>query len=211
MEDTRHMTARRASTPDLIAPWAEIVPHTPPMTVNDLHAIVDDGWRYELVQGVLVRMPMSGYEASNIGLRLGSRLSVYVEDNDLGGVTGEQGGYRLDPAHPRDTELGPDYAFVRADQLPPRTSPEYSKALQLAPDLAIEVASENQYAPGMAVKVRTYLSFGTRLVWVIWPCYARVYLCYYGNKAPKPLGVGDELSGEDIVPGFTYPVALLFT
>ena len=127
------MTAQRASTPDPIAPWAEIVPNMPPMTVDDLHAIPDDGWMYELVKGVLVRMPLSGGEASNIGLLLGSRLSVYVEDNGLGRVTGEQGGYRLDPAHPRDTELGPDYAFVRADRLPPRTSPEYSKAWQLAP------------------------------------------------------------------------------
>ncbi len=205
------MTALRASTPGPTAPWAEIVPYTPPMTVDDLHAIADDGWRYELVQGVLVRMPMSGYEASNIGLRLGSRLSVYVEDNGLGGVTGEQGGYRLDPAHPRDTELGPDYAFVRADRLPPRTSPEYSKALQLAPDLAVEVASENQYAPGMAVKARTYLSFGTRLVWVIWPRYKRVDVWRPGDETPKPLGVGDELKGEDVVPGFTYPIASLFT
>lgn len=50
----------------------------PPMTVNELHAIPDDGWIYELVNGVLFRMPLSSFGASSFGYRLGNRLSVYV-------------------------------------------------------------------------------------------------------------------------------------
>lgn len=53
-----------------LAPWAEIVPNMSPMTVDDLHAILDDGYTYEVVQGVLVRMPMNGLRASSIGYRL---------------------------------------------------------------------------------------------------------------------------------------------
>jgi len=204
------MTAQRATPPDPIAPWAEIVPNMPPMTVDELHAIPDDGWTYELIKGVLVRMPLSSGGASNMGLLLGAELTVYVKTQGLGRVTGEQGGYRLDPAHPRETELGPDYAFVRADRVPSRTSPDYFKAWQLAPDLAIEVVSENQYAPGMAAKAKTYLSFGTRLVWVIWPRYERVDVWHPGDETPTALGGDDTLDGEDVVPGFTYPIADLF-
>ena len=193
-----------------LAPWAEIVPNMPPMTVDDLHAIPDDGYVYELVQGVLFRMPLSGLRASSTGYRLGMRLGVYVEDNGLGIITGEQGGYRLDPAHPHDTELAPDVAFVRADRLPPPTSPDYDKAPQLAPDLAIEVASVNQFAPGLAAKAQAYLGFGTRLVWVIWPRYKRVDVWRPGDTRPTQYGVEDTLDGEDVVPGFTYPVGRLF-
>ena len=143
-EDTAAMTTQRALTPAPIAPWAEIVPGTPPMTVDELHAIPDDGWTYELLQGVLARMPLRSFGASNTGSRLLARLSVYVEDNGLGAVTSEQGGYRLDPAHPLDTEIAPDIAFVRAERVPSPTSPDYyRRAPQLAPDLAVEVASEN--------------------------------------------------------------------
>jgi len=206
------MTALRAHPPASVAPWAEVVPHAPyPMTTDDLHALPDDGWAYELVNGVLVRVPLSSFGASNIGYRLGGRLSVYVEDNGLGSVTGEQGGYRLDPAHPLDTELAPDVAFVRADRLPPSTSPDYYKnAPQLAPDLAVDVASENQYAPGMGAKAKTYLAFGTRLVWVIWPRYKRADVWRPGDEKPIPLGIEDTLDGADVVPGFTYPIAHLF-
>jgi len=126
-------------------------------------------------------------------------------------VTGEQGGYRLDPAHPLDTEVAPDVAFVRTGRAPLPTSPEfYGWAWLLAPDLAVEVASENQYAPGMAAKARFYLRFGTRLVWVIWPRYKRVDVWRSEDDAPTPLGVDDALDGADVVPGFTYPIARLF-
>ena len=206
------MTTAHKSPPYPLAPWAEVVPHAPSMTVDDLRSLPDDdGWTYELVEGVLIRMPMSGFEASNIGYRLGGRLSVYVEDHGLGAVTGEQGGYRLDPAHPRTTELAPDVAFVRADRLPPRASPEYSKALRLAPDLAVEVASEYQYQPGMDEKARRYLSFGTHLVWVIWPRYQKVDVWRSGDTTPSTLTVTDTLDGEDVVPGFSYLVAGLFS
>ena len=204
------MNAARILPSDSLAPWAEIVSGVPPMRVEDLHALSDDGWQYELVNGVLLRMPMSGFEASNIGYRLGGRLSVYVEDTGFGAVTGEQGGYRLDPAHPDDTELAPDVAFVRAERLPPRRSPEYSKALRLAPDLAVEVASEHQFAPGMEAKARAYLQFGTRLVWVIWPRHRRVDVWHPADAVPAASGEADYLDGEDVVPGFRYPVARLF-
>jgi Uma2 family endonuclease len=209
------MAAVRATppgTPSPAAPWAEIAPDAPyPMTVDELHALPDDGWAYELVRGVLVRMPLSSFGASSVGYRLGGRLSVYVEDNGLGVVTGEQGGYRLDPAHPLETELAPDVAFVRADRLPSPASPDYYKrAPQLAPDLAVEVASENQFAPGMATKAITYLTFGTRLVWIIWPRYKRVDVWHPGDDTPTSLGVEDTLDGEGVVPGFTYPIARLF-
>lgn len=206
------MAALRATPPHLPVPWAEIVPDAPyPMTVDELHALSDDGWAHELVDGVLVRMPLSSFGASSVSSRLLIRLGAYVEDHGLGAVTGEQGGYRLDPTHPIETELAPDVAFVRADRLSSPTSPDYyARAPQLAPDLAVEVASENQFAPGMEAKAKTYLRFGTRLVWVIWPRYQRVDVWRPGDAAPAALGVDDTLDGEDVVPGFTYPIARLF-
>ena len=101
--------------------------------------------------------------------------------------------------------------YVRTGRAPAPTSPEfYGRAWLLAPDLAVEVASENQYAPGMGAKAQLYLRFGTHLVWVIWPRYKRVDVWRPGDDTPTPLGVEDTLDGEDVVPGFTYPIARLF-
>ncbi|HVA90228.1 MAG TPA: Uma2 family endonuclease [Chloroflexota bacterium] len=196
------------STP---APWAEIVPGVGPMTVDDLEAWPDDGWQYELVGGVLVRMPFSGYEASNVAARLLARLAVFVEDHELGAVTGADGGYRPDPAHPNDTELAPDVAFIRADRIPSRDSPDYRRALRLAPELAVEVVSPSQSRRALAVKAGLFLSFGTRLVWVVLPKQRQVDIFRPGDSEPSAtLGIGDTLDGEDVIPGFSYPVAALF-
>jgi len=194
-----------------LAPWAEIVPGVGPMTVDELEAWPDDGWQYELVRGVLVRMPFSGYEASNIAARLLIRLGAYAEDHELGAVTGANGGYRPDPVHPKETELAPDVAFVRADRIPARGSPDYQKALRLAPDLAVEVVSPSQSRRVLAAKASLFLSFGTRLGWVVLPKQRQVDIFRPGDSGPSAtLGLGDTLDGEDVIPGFSYPVATLF-
>lgn len=193
------------------APWAEVVPGVGLMTIDDFSALEEDEWQYELVDGVLVRMPMSGGEASSIAVRLSARLAVYVEDRDLGVVTGADGGYIIDPASRPNTELGPDVAFVRAARVPARTSPSYSKAWPLASDLVVEVVSPSQYGPGLAEKARQYLAAGTRLVWIVWPRYRRVDVWRPGDSTPS--GTVDEsgrLDGEEVVPGFSYPVERLF-
>ncbi|HZS87635.1 MAG TPA: Uma2 family endonuclease [Chloroflexota bacterium] len=193
------------------APWAEVVPNAPRMTVADLAILPDDGWQYELVEGVLVRMPLSGGEASMIAYRLGARLGVYVEDHNLGAVTGADGGYDFSSLGQPDTELAPDAAFVRTENVPDPASPEYEKAWPVAPDLVIEVASPHQWRPQMEAKVARYLAAGVRLVWLIWPRWRQVDVWHSGDAEPSlTLLEGEILNGEDVVPGFTYPVDRLF-
>lgn len=208
------MSTERSSSPfSHVAPWAEVVPGMGPMTVDEYAALPDDGWQYELVDGILVRMPMSGGEASSIAARLLARLGTYVEDHGLGAMTGADGGYIIDPLRRPDTELGPDVAFVRADRVPARSSPDYARAWPLAPDLVVEVASPSQYRPEMAEKARQYLAAGTRLVWLVWPRSRQVDVWRAGDAAvPSRSLTGDDvLDGEDVVPGFSYPIARLFT
>ncbi len=158
------MSTAHAVPPDPPAPWAEVVPGAPfPMTEAALLRLPDDGWCYELVEGVLVRMPPSGRRATRISRRLVARLGDYVDAQALGEVTGEQGGYRLAPR----TDLAPDVGFMRAERLPPLDAPASDGLLVGVPDLAVEVASPNQYRPTMAAKAQRYLAAGTQLMWVI--------------------------------------------
>ena len=104
---------------DTLAPWAEIVPDTGPMTTEELLALPDDGWQYELVEGRLVCMPPSGLDASTLALRLGGALMAYVEAHNLGQATGADGGYEIARTGGKATTLAPDAAFIRAERLPP--------------------------------------------------------------------------------------------
>ncbi|HZS92124.1 MAG TPA: Uma2 family endonuclease [Chloroflexota bacterium] len=190
-----------------IAPWAEIVPDMGPVTVDFLLLLPDDGYVYEVVDGVLVRMAGSGDEATTIAHYFGVALTNFVQPHRLGIVTGADGVYKFEGA---ETGLIPDVGFYLAERRV--LVADRSKPIPFAPDLAVEVASPSQDADDMAAKARLYLSGGTRLVWVLWPQgkHIDVWRSDSPDRLSKVLAVGDDVSGEDVVPGFTYPVAQVF-
>jgi Uma2 family endonuclease len=167
----------------------------------------DDGYIYEVVDGVLVRMAGSGDEATTIAHYFGVALTTFVQPRRLGIVTGADSVYRFPGA---ETGLIPDvgyYAAARRALVRDRARP-----IPFAPDLAVEVASPSQDADDMAAKARTYLEGGTRLVWVLWPRSKHIDVWRAGtlDRTAQVLGVGDDLSGEDVIAGFTYALAAVF-
>ncbi|WIG61585.1 MAG: hypothetical protein OJF49_004333 [Ktedonobacterales bacterium] len=196
-----------------LAPWAEAVAGVPyPLTIDDLLTRPDDGWTYELVEGRLVKMPPSGFGASSMGVTLSAALYLYTRTHNLGRVSGADGEYVLSGPGEPVTAFAPDIAFVRAERLPLRESPEWDRPWQLAPDLAVEIASPNQFRPEMAEKAQRYLVAGVRLVWVIWPKQRQVDVWHLDTQqAMTTLGIGQSLDGLDVVPGFSYAIADLFT
>jgi Uma2 family endonuclease len=181
------------------------------MTAEELLHRRDDGWLYELVEGRLVRMAPAGFDHGSLELDLGAALRSFVMARALGGVaTGEIGFTLSRPGEP-DTVLGADIAFVRAERLPPRGSPERRGFWRLAPDLVVEVASPDQHHPEMAEKARTWLAAGVRILWLVWPRYQQVEVWRLGSDVPVAmLGGADSLDGLDVVPGFLYPLSRLF-
>ena len=196
-----------AEAHETLAPWAEIVPDTGPMTVDDLLTLPDDGWQYELVDGRLVRMAGSGQRATMIAAILLGVLIAFVRPRRLGVVTGADGVYKFPGA---ETGLLPDVGFYAAERR--ALIVDRSKPIPFAPDLAIEVASPLQDSEAMAAKARLYLRGGTRLVWVIWPERQAIDVWHPGDsdRATATLGADDTLDGEDVIPGFVYPVADVF-
>ncbi|HZS89128.1 MAG TPA: Uma2 family endonuclease [Chloroflexota bacterium] len=189
------------------APWAEVVPGMGPVTVDLLLELPDDGYIYEVVDGVLVRVAGSGRRASAIAGVLYGELYAYVRPRRLGILTPADGVYRFPGA---ETGLLPDVGFYRAEL--DATIADKDKPIPFPPDLAVEVTSPSQDADEMAAKARIYLAGGTRLVWVVWPQAHHIDVWHPDHlEGPaRTLNVGDTLDGEDVIPGFTYPVAGIF-
>ena len=199
----------------LWAEWAEPTPSTPfPMTADEVMRLPDDDWRYELFEGNLIRMPMSGGEAASIAVNLIIALGTFVRAHALGRVTAGSAGYILSRPGQPDTMLAPNAAFVRATKVPPRNSADFKRAWRVAPDIVAEIVSPNQFKPGMAKKAQTYLEAGATIVWVIWPERQEVDIWLPASlttQAPVTiLTTADALDGLTVLPGFTYPLADLF-
>ena len=80
---------------------------------------------------------------------------------------------------------------------------------RIAPDLAVESVSPNDLAYDVDEKVQDWLLAGTRLVWVVNPQTRTIEV----HRAQRPGSIfreGDELDGEDVLPGFRCQVKELF-
>lgn len=203
------MATRAQALPPNPAPWAEVVPGMGPVTVDTLLTIPDDEYIYEVVDGVLVRMAGSGKTATRIGGLLVIALGSFVYARRLGIVTPADGVYKFPGA---ETGLIPDVGFYTAAREAAIPDEDDDRPIPFAPDLAVEVASPSQDADDMAAKARTYLRGGTRLVWVVWPQAHHIDVWHADtlDRPARTLNVGDTLDGEDVIPGFTHPVAAVF-
>jgi Uma2 family endonuclease len=174
------------------------------LTADDLLAL-PDGKSYELVGGELVERPIGNqavYVAGNIFFLLAS----FIRPRKLGLLFPAEAGYRCF-RESTDHVRKPDISFIRAGRLPGnQPSPGYDT---IPPDLVVEVLSPRDIATELDQKVEEYLRAGVRLVWVVNPD-TRTVRIHRPDGSITGLHETDELSGEDVLPGFTCSVAALF-
>ena len=175
------------------------------MTAEELLAMPDDGFRYELVRGELVQMPPAGHMSSFLELRVGAKLLDFVEANALGRAYSSNGGFRLE-SEP-DTVLAPDASFVRQERV--ETVGDGDGYFPGPPDLAIEVISPSDRYTEVEAKVEEWFNAGTLMVVVVNP-RNRTVRVHRSLTDSVLLTEQDTMDGGDVVPGWRLPVADIF-
>ena len=176
------------------------------MTADELLACARDGMRRELIEGELIEMQPAGFFHGVTGNYLNAELTVFVRQHDLGVVTLAETGFKV-TVNP-DTILAPDAGFVAKSRLPADLSPLIG-FYDGAPDLAVEVVSPGDTYGEVESKVARHLEAKTQLVWIVRPKQKRVEV-HRADGTSALLSVGETLSGEGVVPGFSLPLALIF-
>jgi Uma2 family endonuclease len=173
------------------------------VTAEEFAKIPDDGYRYELVEGRVIRMSPPGMRHAALVMHIGALLLDYVKGHKLGVVIAS-GGFKL--ATNPDTVREPDVAFLHRDRIPQSGLPE---GFWSGPaDLAVEVRSPSDRPSEIRAKVADYLARGVRLVWVVDPKKQTVSI-HRPNAASATLQINDEVNGDDILPGFVSTVRRL--
>ena len=192
--------SRLASFPSQAAPAAG-----PNLTAEDLFRLSNYEWRHELVRGKLLRMAHAGFRHGTVVVNVAAPLGRHVNAQRLGVVCGAGTGFVL-ARHP-DTVLAPDIAFVRRQRIPVSGPP--AAFWEGAPDLAVEVMSPGETGPEVAERAASWLSAGTRVVWVVDPGRGSVDI-HHPGAIPRRLTVSEVLDGAPLLPAFRLPVADMF-
>lgn len=174
-------------------------------TDEEFMALPKDGHRYEIVNGELVDMGSSGALHGYVCSLLVAALASYVLPQKLGVILDSSTAFKMKSGNRRS----PDISFFAKERLQGMTELP-TGFLDGAPDLVVEILSPGNTVEEIETKITEYFDNGARLVWVISPTQHYI-LVYRSTQEPdRLLKSTDSLDGEDVIPGFTLPVAELF-
>jgi Uma2 family endonuclease len=142
--------------------WGDVFAMPPATTAEDLLRLPDDGHRYELYEGVLVRgVTFAGH--ADLCQRLGFELGLYARTTGFANRILQNALFDLTPPGAATrTVLAPDLAILRTTTLPP-----WDAVLSDPPLLAVEVVSESQTLAELTLKAQVYRQAGVGEIWVI--------------------------------------------
>jgi len=122
---------------------------------------LDDGNRYELIEGELVLTPSPGFKHQRTVAAIERALTTFVEEHDLGMVIVAPYDVVLDEG----VVLQPDILFVTREKFHLLTE----ACLKGVPDLVVEVISPSSAGRDRIKKSRLYRRYGVRELWLVDP------------------------------------------
>jgi Uma2 family endonuclease len=155
---------------------------------------------FEYIRGEIFEVPSYPY-SSKIPSRISGYLFMYLNENDIGHLTGEAGGYMVS-----GERYAPDVSFTsyetQANEVARRG---YNP---IPPDLAVEVMSPTDIDKMLRVKIANYQAAGT-IVWLTNPDKENVEV-YEIGKPIKFVGRDGRLSAQNLLPDFELKVDNIF-
>jgi Uma2 family endonuclease len=173
------------------------------MTIADVEKVqrLFPDYRIELRDGVITIMSPSDAVSGIVGVRLSTRLNLWVEQRALGYIFDASTGFR-----PPNTDLtAPDVSFVSRERLgrAPRT---YA---QVVPNLVAEIKSSTDRLKVLEEKLLAYLAIGAEVGLLLDPDKRTVGV-YRPGRLPEVLSGTDSLRFADVLPGWEVPVSELW-
>ena len=178
------------------------------MTADQFYEFCEknDGW-YELVHGEVIELSPANDEHSGIASNIDTAFNNYSRSTGFG-QAGVEAGYIV--LSGPDTVRGPDVSF----KLVPRSARRQSVGfLPGAPDIAVEVFSPSNTASEMERKVAEYLAAGSQRVWLVYQATRRNpqrVVVHRADGATITYTGDDVITAEDLLPGFSLPLADIF-
>lgn len=162
--------------------------------------------RLELTaQGELIIMPPTGSEG---GWRSGEvfySLTDWTKKDGSGVSFDSSTGFTL----PNGAIRSPDASWLRRERWTALSKAQREQFAPICPDFVAEVRSQSDKLSDLREKMQEYIDNGARLGWLIDPFDKRVYI--YRPSQPVEIREDPEsLSGDPVLPGFTFAVRTLW-
>lgn len=154
-------------------------------------------------QGELVVMPPTGHDGNEGEQGVNAPLFYWGVDNP--GRTYSQ---TVQFSLPSGAQYIPDAAWITQERYDALRGGDYRSTIPGAPDFVVEVRSRTDRVAAGLARMEEWMDGGSRLGWYIDPYERRVHVFRAGQDA-EILDDPENLSGEDVLPGFLLEVRRL--
>ncbi|MCC5651079.1 Uma2 family endonuclease [Nostoc sp. XA013] len=156
-------------------------------------------------QGKLLIMSPTGGETGNRNFEIAADFVIWNRQTQLGVGFDSSTCFKL----PNGANRSPDVAWIRKERWNALTPEEQEKFPPIAPDFVLELMSPSDSLRETQAKMQEYIDNGVKLGWLINPKMRQVEI-YRIGKAIETLTSPQELSGEDVLPGFILNLQIIW-
>ena len=153
---------------------------------------------------VRIMSPVGG-SSGNRENQINADLTMY-ERSHPGESFSASTGFRL----PDGSTKSPDAAYVSQQQMTKLTKEERAKFLRVVPEFIVEVRSPSDSLVELEAKMRdTWIANGVRLAWLVDVDEDKLWIYRADHSVELVTPLDRVVSGEDVLPGFTFDLKLL--
>lgn len=159
-------------------------------------------------KGELIVNPPTGWETGRRNRSLTGQLDRWYEENDdLGEAFESSTGFKL----PNGATRSPDASWVSKARWEALTPQQKSETFApVCPDFVVELRSDSDTLKSLQEKMEEYMENGAKLGWLIDPKNKKVEI-YRASKPTEVVAQPSELSGEEVLSGFTLKMRRIWT
>ncbi len=156
-------------------------------------------------EGEIIIMALTGGKTGIKNSEIIAELIIWNRQAKAGNVFDSSTGFRL----PNGATRSPDAAWIAKERWEALSDSEQEKFPPLCPDFVVELKSESDPLKTAQEKMGEWLENGCRLGWLLDPQGQKAYVYRPGRPVAEWEGFSQQLSGEDVLPGFALDLALL--
>jgi Uma2 family endonuclease len=155
--------------------------------------------------GEVIIMPPTGGGTGKRNAEINADFGIWNRKHKLGVLFDSSTCFKF----PNGANRSPDVSWIRNDRWDTLTTEEQEKFPPIAPDFVLELMSPTDSLRETQGKMQEYISNGVKLGWLINRKLRQVEI-YRLGKAVEVLENPTEISGEDILPGFSLDLEIIW-
>ncbi len=171
------------------------------MDADEYLALPPDGFRYELIDGVVVMSPGASFGHNRIATLIAHWIQSYLDSNPIGEIVHE-----TDVRLADDLVYRPDLSYVSNAHAALITN-----LIEGPPDLIVEVVSRHNRPLDVRTKRRDYERFGVREYWIIDPADKTLTFLRLVNGQYVEIQPESDAFASEAIPGFRLNLAPIRT